>query len=122
MSVILTELEGRLAPGEPLPEDGRIYTRILRDSETGLPIIEKIQDAEPVIEDNKRAQNEGNNGFSVSRDFRHVARIPHGIINQLSVELGINLLSLPPEEFERIIRRLVNDPDYRWLRPCIGRM
>ena len=45
------------------------------DELTGEATIERVQDVEPVLEANKRAQASGN-GFSPSRELREIAEIP----------------------------------------------
>ena len=88
------------------------------DAATGTSTIRYHQDAEPVIEANKRSQSEGD-GYSASRDLRRVAGIPAIIVMKWLNELGVNV-------FERdhwpAVRRLLNDPEWRWLRTAPGKV
>ena len=88
------------------------------DAATGVSTIEYRQDAGPVIEANKRLQNEGD-GYSPSRDLRRAAGIPAIIVMKWLVEDGINV-------FERdhwaAVRRKLNDPEWPWLRTAPGKV
>ena len=74
--------------------------------------MQRRQDAEPIIENNKRLQNEGRQ----TGEFRHIASIPSVIIEKWMNETGVPLLSLPKHEFNAFIRKKLNDPDWAWLR------
>ena len=63
----------------------RSRTRLLRDSATGLPLIQKVQDVRPSLDANQRDANNFD-GAKVRRNpagLRHIARIPMVVIQQL---------------------------------------
>lgn len=74
--------------------------------------FERLQDVEPIIENNKRLQNEPQR----SDWGRHVASIPNVIIERWINEDGVNYLALPGPEFAKLIKRKLRDPDWMWLR------
>lgn len=79
-------------------------------------IIETVADVGPVIENNKRLQNEGD-GYSPSREWRRIAAIPNVIAEKWKNELGVDVFNR--DHFGKI-RQLLNDPDYRFLRTSPG--
>lgn len=87
-------------------------TRLILDSSEKTIIAHTTQDVEDIIEDNKRLQKEAQR----SDWGRHIGRIPNNILNQWIHDEGVNYLALPGDEFLRLIRRKLNDPDWRWLR------
>lgn len=88
-----------------------VQTRVSVDSSERLIVVERLQDVEDIIERNKQLQGEKQTG-----DMRLIASIPAIIIERWMKEDGVNYLALPNDEFARLIKRKINDPDYRWLR------
>lgn len=84
--------------------------------------IELKADVEPVLEANKRRQNDGTNGFGQTREWRHLACIPPIFIEKWLNEDGVNLLQLRGADLSQFIKRKLNDPDWRWLRVADGRI
>jgi hypothetical protein len=86
------------------------------DHATGEIAIEHAQDVELVIEANKASAND-HDGFSASRELREIAEIPAVIALKWLNELGVNV-------FDRnhwpAVKRLLRDPDWRWLRTSPG--
>ena len=78
----------------------------------GNVTIERIQDVEPILDNNKRLQNTPQKSDS----FRHIASIPNIIIERWCHELGVNLIRLSSHEFAKIVGRKLRDPDWAWLR------
>ena len=73
------------------------------------------QDVEPILENNKRLQNTAQNGES----FRHIASIPNVILEQWLFDewkRGNTTIKLSGEEFDRLVFRKLQDPDWKWLR------
>lgn len=89
-----------------------VATRVHLDRSEGVVHVERIQDVEPILERNKALQS-----IPQRSDFgRHIASIPNVILERWIHEEGVNYLALPGEEFARLIRRKLNDPDWRHLR------
>jgi len=89
-----------------------VITRAHRDRGEGKIHFERVQDVEPIIARNKALQ-----GVAQQSDWaRHVASIPNVILEKWMNEEGVNYLALPGDEFARLIRRKLDDPDWRWLR------
>lgn len=76
------------------------------------------QDVEAIIENNKRLQNTPQR----TEHFRHIASIPNNILNKWIVEEGIPFLRLSGNELKKLIRKKLNDPDWKWLRTTDGRI
>lgn len=72
--------------------------------------IHYSQDVESIIEANKRRQNEELNRKS---EFWHVADIPITIQMEWMTKHGVDIYN--PNHTPGI-KRLLNDPDYRWLK------
>lgn len=77
-------------------------------------VTERIQDVEPIIEDNKRIMREVKPG----KDFRLAASIPNIVIEQWLKE-GINVYK---REDWPAVRRRLNDPEYQYLRTWHGKL
>lgn len=78
----------------------------------GTFTIERIQDVEPILENNKALQSTPQR----SDWGRHVASIPNVIIELWSNQDGVNLLALPQREFAAYVHKKLADPDWMWLR------
>ena len=87
--------------------------------EDGDITVERVQDVEPIIDQNKRLQ-----ALPQKRagSFRHIGTIPNVILERWIVEDGVNYLALSKEEFDRMIMRKLRDPDWKWLRTGEGRI
>lgn len=89
-----------------------VVTRIRHAAAERLLVVERVQDVEPILERNKLLQTIPQRG-----DWgRHVACIPNVILERWINEEGVNYLALPGEEFSRLVRRKLRDPDWRHLR------
>lgn len=84
----------------------------------GKLVTKLEQDVEPILENNKRLQNDGTGGWSKSRELRRVATVPLIVIDQWLRE-GINVFD--PNHAEAVKRKL-NDPQYAHLRTAPGRI
>ena len=89
-----------------------VVTRVHVDAGEGTLTFERVQDVEPILERNKALQT-----MPQRSDWgRHIASIPNVILERWIHEEGVNYLGLPGEEFARLIRRKLRDPDWRHLR------
>jgi hypothetical protein len=82
----------------------------------------RTQDVGGIVDANKRDQNDSsfNNGYTPSRDLKHVARIPLLVLEQWAKEAGIPRRKIYGKEMNEIIRRKLNDPDNKFLRTGLG--
>ena len=78
--------------------------------------VTRIQDVEPILNENKKRQNNGTDGHTTSRDLKHVASIPIVVAEQWMKADGVNWRSLTGPEREKYIRKKLNDPDNSFLR------
>lgn len=81
------------------------------DPSTGEITFRTHQDVEDILDHNKELAKHKQHG-----DFRHIASIPNVILNRWIVEDGVNYMSLPSDEFGKLIKRKLRDPDWAWLR------
>jgi hypothetical protein len=89
-----------------------VVTRVHLDRGEGKIHFERVQDVAPIIARNKALQH-----VAQTSDWaRHVASIPNVILEKWMNEEGVNYLAVPADEFARLIRRKLADPDWRWLR------
>ena len=79
----------------------------------GTFTVHRVQDVEPILEHNKNLQSQPQSRKS---GLRHIASIPLIFIEKWGQEMGVNLMALPAKELQKVIRRKLADPDYRWLR------
>jgi hypothetical protein len=79
--------------------------------------IETRQDIDAIIKANKAAQNDGSNGWSPSRELKHVASIPFGVLLLWSSESGVEMND---PAFGDVVKRKLNDPDMRYFRTGLG--
>lgn len=76
------------------------------------------QDVEPVLDRNKAMANH-NDGYNAKRDMRRVASIPFALWLKVKSEQGIDLFD--PDNKDALVR-ILNDPDYAYLRTAPGRI
>lgn len=89
------------------------YTATL-DTQDGDEFTVRYQaDVQPVIDANKHDQVHNPTGYSPSRELQHVARIPITIQMQWIERYGADPLA---KGNEGLLRRILNDPDWRYLR------
>jgi hypothetical protein len=87
------------------------------DADGNLTALQWTADVEPVIEANKRAQNDGSRGWGTTREWRKVASIPVAVLMEYCQSRGIPLehaLGGPGQR--EAIGRMLADSDYRYLR------
>ena len=79
-----------------------------------LERVERWQDCEAIIENNKDWQTRGKQ----TGDFRLVAQIPNIIIERWLNEEAArgNRMKWSDKEFDLLIKRKLKDPDWAWLR------
>ena len=90
------------------------YFHIDQDGKIG---IEEVQDVTQIVEANKRAQNDGTDGWTPSKDMKHVACIPLCILHQWALDAGVNINS---KEMGEVIKKRMNDPDFAAFRTGSG--
>lgn len=67
-----------------------------------------------ILDLNKSTQADG---FDKRSEFWHAARIPVGVMYEWLTEHGVDAWKYSScEETRRRVNRLLNDPDYRWVR------
>jgi hypothetical protein len=79
--------------------------------------IVRTQDVEPILDRNKALQNHGHNGWTNSRNFRHVAEIPLAIAEKWMNEHGVDVFN---PDHKPAVRRLLNSSDWSYLRTAGG--
>lgn len=76
------------------------------------------QDVEPILDSNKRLAQERQR---FAGTFRHVGTVPCVIIERWINE-GAPVLGMSKDEFDRFIRKKLNDPEWAYLRTAPGRV
>ena len=105
--------------GRIFDASGGIISQFHYDHDGDTTIIQRVQDVEPIIENNKRLRAEGR-GYSPSRELRRVASIPLVVVERWIQEDGVNFMALGPKEKSAYLRRKLNDPDNRAWRNSDG--
>jgi hypothetical protein len=105
---------GDMEKDMPAPSDRSraVSTDVHLDRSENTFTFQRVQDVESILENNKRLQSE-----QQKSDWgRHIASIPNVFLEKWINEDGVNYLALPKDEFARLIKRKLRDPDYAWLR------
>jgi len=94
---------------------GEVETRLhYRHSERELT-MERVQDVEDILERNKNLRS-----MPQKSDWgRHVASIPNVILERWlneEWERGNLTIKLFGDEMDRLVKRKLQDPDWKWLR------
>lgn len=90
------------------------------DELTDETIIETVQDVSPFLERNKRLRNdEDYKKRGIKNEWWHVGSIPQVIQEKWLREYGIDCFN--KDHWPRV-RRLLNDPEYRYLTTTTGRI
>ena len=95
-----------------------VRTRVHLDLSDGLIHFERLQDVEPILDNNKRLQNEPQR----PGDLKHVASIPNVVLEKWCNEDGVNIFAFGQAEFARYVTKKLNDPDWRYLKTTDGRV
>lgn len=90
------------------------------DHETGKTIIAETQDVESAIEyARNKANNEDKSREGKKAGWWHVATIPVGVQYKWMREHGVNIYN---KNHKAGMNRLLNDPEYRYLRTATGKV
>jgi len=76
--------------------------------------IERVQDVEDILDQNKRYQNEPQQKSELMG--HHVASIPLVVIEKWANEDGAHLMQMNKYEADRYLKRKLRDPDWAHLR------
>lgn len=98
-------------------EGNPMVTRWSYDAPSGAHVITRVQDVEPILEENKRLMSL-NDGYSPTRELRRVASIPFIVVEQWRAE-GIDIFD---KNCREAVRRKLNDPENLFLRTAPGRV
>lgn len=115
----------RLVDFDPLTKTSiyHDYDDLLKET-----VIEEIQDVSHFLEVNKNTQNHDTGGGGGLTDYSrqgikkgwwHVASIPNSVIVKWKKELGVDIFN---KDHTKAIKRLLNDPEWRYLRTGTGRV
>ena len=102
-----------------LESNGQYQTRLHCDDGEGSAgfAIETIENVAPVIERNKQLST--SDGYSQTREWRRIASIPLVVQLQWKQQYGVEVWN---RNHLTAVKRLLNDPDWRWLRSSSGRV
>lgn len=88
------------------------------DDATHQATIQTTMDVEPIIEQNKKMMNQGDSGYSPSREMKRIASIPNEVLMTWQMRYGVDVLK---KENVHLLKRLLNDPEWKYLRTAPGR-
>jgi len=77
---------------------------------TGEFAIENIEDIQPLLDSNKKLQNEDH---SIRDEFRLSARIPMTVVYEWKRLFGVDVYK---KDHAQAVKKLLNSPDYRYLK------
>lgn len=83
------------------------------DTEDGGFLLHYSQDAEPVLDANARKRGLGRAYYAADPDMWRVASIPIGVQMEWLTKYGIDVYN---PEHEKAVVKLLNDPDWRYLK------
>lgn len=99
-----------------LDADGNVVQTFHYDEMADHATIHSTMDVEPLIERNKKMQTSGD-GYTASRSMRHVASIDEVTYQRwLQEAFGDNWMQRPSKDKMEVLKRRVNDPDFRNFR------
>ena len=105
----------RLLDYDPLT---KTQTWHLYDHQTKTTQIKTVQDVEDVLERNKRLANDQEyKRKGIKNDWFHIGTIPNTVLMQWKKTHNIDLINPTKEDLKKA-EKLLNDPDYRYLRTC----
>lgn len=79
--------------------------------------VNYVQDVAPIIDANKAAANHHPSGMGESREWKKIASIPAVVYLEWIKIYGVDPLA---KGNEALLRRLLNDPNWRYLRTSGG--
>jgi len=77
------------------------------------------QDVEDILEHNKNLANHDDKGWTKTKEWRRVAEIPNVVQEMWIQQYGADPMA---KGNEKLLRRLLNDPENRYLRTAPGRL
>lgn len=95
-----------------------MITRRIVDNVDNVAVIAE-QDVQAILDHNKQSQADPGRGYTPSRDLRKVAEIPLIVAELWKNTLGVDVFD---KNHAPAVRRLLNDPDWLWLRSAPGRV
>ena len=98
--------------------DGDIVSGTVFDRAEGKIHFTRWQNCDPILDDNRRLQALPQ---KFAGTFRHVGTVPCVIIERWINE-GVPVLGMSKDEFDRFIRKKLDDPDWAYLRTSPGRV
>lgn len=84
------------------------------DNHDGTFSLDYQQDVEPLIDMNKAKQAAGRDYYARDKDMWKVASIPIVVQYEWAKRYGITDVTKP--EYQHLLRRLLNDPEWRYLK------
>lgn len=87
------------------------------DFQSGNTVIEYVQDVDPYLENNKAQQLQDNAKQQIKNNWWHVASIPVGVQYKWMTDHGVNVWD---KNHKKGVFKLLNDPDYKYLRTTTG--
>jgi len=93
--------------------DGWVRSRLYTHQDESFT-VSRTQDVEPILDQNKAFQNDPQKKSAIMG--HHIMGIPLIVVEKWINELGVNILNMPKFERTKFLRRIYNDPDWRWLR------
>ena len=93
---------------------------IFHGHQDGTFTIETVEDAEPILDANKRQQTDG---LKRDREFMPVARVPVTVYQKWLQDLGIPFEQADEPDVRRLICQLyLNSNEFRFLRTTEGQI
>jgi len=94
-----------------------ISTYFVDDPSSSKFHIETVQDIEPVLEMNRVRMTDGSNGWTPSKDMKHVASVPMIVLQIWANEAGV---AMNDPAFGEVVKRKLNDADFSKMRTSEG--
>ena len=80
------------------------------DEETDNTLVKYVQDVDPILDRNKEAQVDS---FDKRSEMWHAASVPNVVLMKWATEHGVQYWNPAHKDG---VKRLLNDPEYRYLR------
>lgn len=91
-------------------------TQTFHHLDDGSFALKQTQDVASVLDANK-SEHLYTNGYSPSRELKHIARVPIGIAYEWLTKYGVDIMNV---DHKPAVRRLLDSSEYLYLRTSAG--
>lgn len=99
--------------------EGMVETRIYHDDADDRTIVERVQDCDSIVRHAKRTEADFSRSTYLRSDMVRVATVPNVVLEHWMKKYGIDPAN--PDDNKKILK-LLNDPDWKYLKTVPGQV